>query len=55
MARLEITCGPNNIGSQGAARRCGFSHEGLLRSHQTFKGARRDTVMFSLLPGELVG
>ena len=55
LARLEITCGPDNDGSQGVARRCGFSLEGLLRSHQTFKGARRDTVVFGLLPGELVG
>lgn len=53
LARLEITCGPDNFGSQSVARRCGFSLEGLLRSHQTFKGARRDTMMFSLLPGEL--
>lgn len=55
LERLEITCGPDNGGSQSVARRCGFSREGLLRSHQTFKGARRDTVVFSLLPGELVG
>lgn len=54
LARLEITCGPDNTGSQSMARRCGFSHEGLLRSHQTFKAGRRDTVVLSLLPGELV-
>jgi len=54
LARLEITCGPDNYASQSVARRCGFSREGLLRSHQTFRGARRDTVVFSLLPGELV-
>ena len=53
LARLEITCGPDNIGSQRVAQRCGFSHEGLLRSHMPFKGGRRDTVVFSLLPGEL--
>ncbi|GGM45300.1 GNAT family N-acetyltransferase [Dactylosporangium sucinum] len=35
------------------AERCGFRREGVLRSHLWFKGARRDTVMFSLLPGEL--
>lgn len=54
LARLEITCGPDNHGSQSVALRCGFSREGLLRSHQTLKGARRDTVVFGLLPGELV-
>lgn len=54
LARLEITCGPDNYGSQSVARRCGFIREGLLRSHQGFKGARRDTIVFGLLPGELV-
>lgn len=53
LARLEITCGPDNTSSQRVAQQCGFSHEGLLRSHTPFKGGRRDTVMFSLLPGEL--
>jgi RimJ/RimL family protein N-acetyltransferase len=33
--------------------RCGFSREGVLRSHMPFKGGRRDTVVFRLLPGEL--
>ena len=54
LARLEITCGPDNYGSQSVARRCGFTREGLLRSHQSFKAARRDTIVFGLLPGELV-
>lgn len=53
LARLEITCGPDNRGSQRVAERCGFQREGLLRSHLAFKGGRRDTLMFSLLPGEL--
>ena len=35
------------------AERCGFSREGLLRSHVPFQGARRDSVIYSLLPGEL--
>lgn len=54
LERLELTCGPDNYGSQRVAQRCGFSREGVLRSHLSFKGVRRDTVMFSLLPGELV-
>lgn len=54
LARLEITCGPDNTSSQRVAQQCGFSHKGLLRSHTPFKGGRRDTVMFSLLPGELI-
>ena len=53
VARLELTCGPDNEASQHLAERCGFSREGLLRSHVPFKGARRDSVIYSLLPGEL--
>jgi RimJ/RimL family protein N-acetyltransferase len=53
LARLELTCGPDNEASQQIAGRCGFSLEGLLRSHVPFKGARRDSVIYSLLPGEL--
>ena len=53
IARLELTCAPENTASQALAERCGFTREGVLRSHMVFKGARRDTVMYSLLPGEL--
>lgn len=53
LARLELTCAPENYASQRVAERCGFVREGLLRSHMTFKGGRRDTVLFSLLPHEL--
>ncbi len=53
LARLELTCGPGNEASQHVAQRCRFSREGLLRSHVPFKGARRDSVIYSLLPGEL--
>ena len=53
VARLELTCGPDNVASQRVAERCGFTREGVLRSHLPFKGARRDTVVFSLRPGEL--
>ena len=53
IARLELTCGPDNRASQRVAERCGFTREGVLRSHVPFKGTRRDTVVFGLLPGEL--
>jgi len=53
LARLELTCGPDNEASQHVAERCGFSREGLLRSHVPFKGTRRDSVIYSLLPGDL--
>jgi len=45
LARLEITCAPDNLASQRVAERCGFVREGLLRSHLRFKGGRRDTVV----------
>jgi RimJ/RimL family protein N-acetyltransferase len=54
LARLELTCGPDNVASQRVARRCGFRQEGLLRSHLAFKGGRRDSLVFGLLPGELI-
>lgn len=53
VARLELTCGPDNKASQHVAERCGFTREGLLRSHIPYRGERRDTVMYSLLAGEL--
>jgi RimJ/RimL family protein N-acetyltransferase len=52
LARLELTCGPDNEASQQVAERCGFSREGLLRSHVPFKGGRRDSLIYSLLPGD---
>jgi RimJ/RimL family protein N-acetyltransferase len=53
IARVALTCAPDNHASQRVAERCGFSREGVLRSHLPFKGGRRDTVVFSLLPDEL--
>jgi len=53
LGRIELTCGPDNEASQRVATRCGFVLEGVMRSHLVFKGGRRDTVLFSLLPGEL--
>ncbi|MFC9994887.1 GNAT family N-acetyltransferase [Nocardia sp. NPDC127526] len=50
--RLELTCAPENLASQQVAARCGFTREGLLRSHIPFQG-RRHTVLFSLLPTDL--
>lgn len=53
IARLELTCGPENEASQRVAEHCGFTREGVLRAHIPYRGGRRDTVMFSLLTGEL--
>jgi RimJ/RimL family protein N-acetyltransferase len=53
LARIELTRGPDNKASQRVAARCGFVYEGNMRSQMTFKGGRRDTMLFSLLPGDL--
>jgi RimJ/RimL family protein N-acetyltransferase len=53
LGRVELVTDPDNAPSQRVAEKVGFTREGVLRSHMVFKGARRDTVMYSLLPGEL--
>lgn len=53
LARLELTCGPDNVGSRQVAERSGFRQEGLLRSHLSFKGGRRDSLIYGLLPTDL--
>jgi RimJ/RimL family protein N-acetyltransferase len=56
LGRIELTTDPDNVASQRVAQRCGFQKEGLLRSHLRHQhtGERRDSLMWSLLPGELV-
>lgn len=53
IARLELTCSPDNIASQRVAVRSGFFLEGIMRSYLRFQGGRRDTMLFSLLPDDL--
>ncbi|PXX71156.1 RimJ/RimL family protein N-acetyltransferase [Nocardia tenerifensis] len=55
LARLELTCSPENIASQRVAERAGFVREGILRSHIRFGDERRDSVLFSLLPEDSRG
>ena len=55
LERLELITDPDNHASQRVADKVGFRREGVLRSHLLHPdGRRRDSVMFSLLPGELV-
>ena len=52
--RLELVTDPENRASQRVAEKAGF-RRGILRSHLRHPdGRRRDSVMFSLLPGELL-
>ncbi len=54
LERLELLTDPENVASQRVAEKVGFRREGVLRSHLLHPdGHRRDSVMFSLLPGEL--
>ena len=54
LQRLELITDPDNRASQRVAEKAGFTREGVLRSHLLHPdGRRRDSVMFSLLPGEL--
>jgi RimJ/RimL family protein N-acetyltransferase len=54
LERLELITDPENYASQRVAEKAGFRREGVLRSHLRHPdGRRRDSVMFSLLPGEL--
>jgi RimJ/RimL family protein N-acetyltransferase len=54
LGRLELITDPDNHASQRVAEKVGFRREGVLRSHLLHPdGRRRDSVMFSLLPGEL--
>jgi RimJ/RimL family protein N-acetyltransferase len=55
LLRLELFTDPDNVASQRVAEKVGYRREGVLRSHLEHPdGRRRDSVMFSLLPGELL-
>ncbi len=56
LARVGLLIEPDNDASHRLAERCGFVREGRLRSYGEARAGRRvDTVVYSLLPGELVG
>jgi RimJ/RimL family protein N-acetyltransferase len=55
LQRLDLITDPDNAASQRVAEKVGFRREGVLRAHLRHPDGRiRDSVMFSLLPGELV-
>lgn len=55
LQRLELLTDPENVASQRVAEKVGFRREGLLRSHLAHPdGRRRDSLIFSLLPEELI-
>ncbi len=54
LERLDLVTDIDNIASQRVAEKVGFRREGVLRSHLRHPdGHRRDSVSYSLLPGEL--
>jgi RimJ/RimL family protein N-acetyltransferase len=50
--RYEWKCNALNAPSRVAARRLGFSFEGIFRQHMIIKGRNRDTAWFSMLDSE---
>ncbi|WNF46739.1 GNAT family protein [Pseudomonas sp. SG20056] len=50
--RLEWKCNAANARSMRAAKRLGFSYEGLFRQHMVVKGENRDTAWFAILDSE---
>jgi RimJ/RimL family protein N-acetyltransferase len=50
--RLEWKCNADNTRSMRAAKRLGFSYEGLFRQHMVVKGRNRDTAWFAIIDGE---
>ena len=54
LKRMELITDPDNVASQRVAEKVGYRREGVLRAHLVHPDGRvRDSVMFSLLPGEL--
>jgi RimJ/RimL family protein N-acetyltransferase len=47
--RFEWKCHDRNEPSKAAARRFGFTYEGLFRQHMWAKGANRDTAWFAMI------
>jgi RimJ/RimL family protein N-acetyltransferase len=52
IARLQLQTDVENFASQAVATRAGFTREAVLRAYMDNRGARHDSVMFSMIPGE---
>ncbi|SMC43359.1 GNAT family protein [Rhizobium sp. RU36D] len=50
--RYEWKCHNDNAASKTAARRYGFTFEGVFRQHMVSKGGNRDTAWFSIIDSE---
>lgn len=50
--RYEWKCHNDNKPSHAAARRYGFTFEGVFRQHMLSKGGNRDTAWYSIIDGE---
>lgn len=50
--RYEWKCDALNAPSRAAAKRLGFSYDGLFRQALVYKGRNRDTAWFSILDGD---
>lgn len=50
--RLEWKCDDRNLPSKRAAKRFGFTFEGVFRNHMVVKGENRDTAWFSIVVRE---
>jgi RimJ/RimL family protein N-acetyltransferase len=50
--RFEWKCNDLNAPSKAAARRFGFTFEGVFRQHMIVKGRSRDTAWFAILDGD---
>jgi RimJ/RimL family protein N-acetyltransferase len=52
LKRLELRVDGDNEASKRVAERCGYTHEGVLRSVYFKEGRRSDLFIYSLLPGD---
>jgi RimJ/RimL family protein N-acetyltransferase len=53
--RYEWKCDSLNAPSRSAARRLGFSFEGIFRQHMIYKGRNRDTAWYAMIDSDWPG